>query len=108
MMVTREISDLALKRKLVKMILASCFIFFFERTPVGEGEYSNISNDEWSQLVRLGLLDKRQEKRLKDHCHALGKNAMPSLVLLHWSMKLYRLGSARNNELEKAYWEVRR
>merc|ERR1740138_976866 len=29
-------------------------------------------------------------------------------MLLHWSLILYRLKSAKNNELEKAYWSVRR
>jgi predicted membrane chloride channel (bestrophin family) len=108
MMLTREISNQALKRKLVRMLLASCFLFFFERTPTESEEYGSISNEEWAELVRLGLLDEQQELRLKDHCRDLTKNSMPSLVLLHWSMKLYRLEVARNHELDKAYWEVRR
>jgi len=116
MMLTREVSDQRLKRKLVRMILASCFLFFFERTPVEEsedkGSEGNISNAEWAELVRLGLLDRKQEARLKEHCLVLGKNAMPSLVLLHWSMKLYRLDPRFEvescSELEKAYWDVRR
>jgi len=118
MMLTREITDQRLKRKLVRMVLASCFLFFFERTPDKEAEAGdkgcegNISNGEWAELVRLGLLDRKQEARLKEHCVILGKNAMPSLVLLHWSMKLYRLDPRfeveSSHELEKAYWDVRR
>lgn len=108
MLLTREIKDQALKRKLVKMILASCFLFFFERTPNEGSEGGAVSKAEWGQLVRLGLLDDEQLKRLKAHCRNLTKNSMPSLKLLNWSMKLYRIDAAKNNELEKAYWNVRR
>lgn len=107
----RELSNPPLKRKLIKMILASCFLFFFERTPsVSEGDEDthNVSPSEWAALLRLGLIDQQQEIRLKEHCRTLKQNSMPSLLLLHWSMKLYRLETEKNNELEKAYWEIRR
>jgi len=108
MMLTRDIADQRLKRKLVKMILCSCFLFFFERTPSEDAEHGNISSEEWDELVKMGLLDKEQLRRIQHHCKELGKDSMPSLVLLHWSMKLYSLDGLRNHELEKAYWEVRR
>jgi len=36
------------------------------------------------------------------------KHAIPSYMLLHWSMNLYRSAVPRIGELEKAYWNVRR
>jgi predicted membrane chloride channel (bestrophin family) len=107
MILSREMKDTKMKRKLTKMVLASCFIFFFERTPSDEDD-SNMSQAEWDQLVSMGLLDVKQEMRLKMHCERLGMNAMPSLMLLSWSMKLYRLGCNYHLQLERTYWDVRR
>lgn len=108
MMLSREISNVALRRKLVRMLIASCFLFFFERTQSEDGSFGNVSEDEWEAVVRMGLLDEEQERRLKLHCSQLRKNSVPSLILLHWSMKLYTCDAQKDHELEKAYWEVRK
>merc|ERR1712070_862940 len=52
--------------------------------------------------------DPKQIARIKSHCKALGRDSMPSLKLLHWSMKLIRLNVERSIELDHAYWLLRR
>lgn len=105
-----EVKEHKVKRKLVRMMLASCFIFFFERTPSQstEAAYGMLSKAEWDHLARLGLIDKVQEKQLQAHCRALGNNAVPSYKLLQWSMTLCHHHVDRCVELDKGYWTVRR
>jgi predicted membrane chloride channel (bestrophin family) len=104
---SREIADKNMVRKLARLLIASAFLFFFERTEADSN--GNISEAEWGQIARLGLLTKREIKSLKVHNKRLGAHAsMPSFMLLHWSMKLYRAKSSRLNELEKTYWNIRR
>lgn len=45
---------------------------------------------------------------LTKHCQEMGKDAMPSFMLLQWSMKIYRTASPRLNDLDKAYYAVRK
>lgn len=105
--ISREISDKNLVRKLTRMLLASAFLFFFERTESSDD--GNISAREWNQLKNLGLLNDEETELLKDHCKKLGRHcSMPSFMLIQWSMRLYRKKSARLGELEKTYWMIRR
>lgn len=118
----REMSDMQLKRRLGRMLLASCFLFFFERTPItqqtgsqqqsrgeiGQNGESNISAKEWTQLRELGLLNPSEIDALQAHCIRLGSHAIPSFMILQWSMKLYREKVSRLNELDKVYLAVRK
>jgi len=109
--ITREIPDKNTVRKLSRMLLASSLLFFYERTPHDcPTTQHNISKKEWAHLQALGLLDTYERELLERHCHNLGASAVPSFLLMQWSMKLYRTKSpnnARIAELEKAYWRVR-
>merc|ERR1719506_2194727 len=59
--------------------------------------------------MSIGLLNDQETDLLKAHCKKVGRHcAMPSFMLLQWSMKLYRTKSTRLNELEKTYWAIRR
>lgn len=107
----RELKDKAFTRRLSRMLLASCFLFFFERTPAAGPEASgpsNISQTEWAQLLDTGLLEPIEVELLKKHCDKLGQHAIPSFMLLQWSMKLYRQKLPRINELDKMYLLVRK
>lgn len=108
----REISCKNTVRKLSRMLLASSLLFFYERsTPPSEHEDAhNISKQEWMQIESMGLVDQYERDLLEAHCRALGSSAIPSFLLLQWSMRLYRSQSekgARIAELEKAYWRIR-
>lgn len=106
--ISREVPDKTLVRKLTRQLLASSFLFFFERTEhSGEAEH-NVSGDEWDQLQGMDLLNEYEMMLLKAHCDKLGEHACPSFLLVQWSMRLYRTKSARLNELEKTYWNIRR
>ena len=63
----RELNDIGTLRKVTRMLLASCFIFFFERTADDDQpEGQNISEEEWDQIRVLELLSAEEEKMLKD------------------------------------------
>jgi len=103
---TREIKCQDLQRKLSRMLLASAFLFFFERTQSTDG---NVSEAEWTQITNLGLINAKECELLKAHCKKLGRHcAMPSFMLIQWSMRLYRTKSPKLNELEKTYWGIRK
>lgn len=115
----KELKDKAYTRRLSRMLLASCFLFFFERTPISQPAHvevapqgpagpSNISAKEWFQLIDLGLLLPLEVELLQKHCDRLGQHAIPSFMLLQWSMKLYREKLPRLNELDKMYLCVRK
>lgn len=111
--ICREIPEKGLQRKLARMLLASAFLFFFERTssadPNSSSESSAISNEEWGQLLDLGLVNPKETAILKAMSKTVGRrHEMPSYMLLQWSMQLYRTKSPRLNELEKQYWNIRR
>eukprot|EP00927_Polykrikos_kofoidii_P000536 TRINITY_DN10193_c0_g1_i1.p1 TRINITY_DN10193_c0_g1~~TRINITY_DN10193_c0_g1_i1.p1 ORF type:complete len:1018 (-),score=200.57 TRINITY_DN10193_c0_g1_i1:485-3538(-) len=112
---SREIPCTNTRRKMARMLLASTFIFFFQRTPISQHEDAgtatehNISLHEWTQLEKLGLLERHERELLQHHCQQTGSCAIPSFLLLQWSMRLYRTqNKARINDLETAYWNVRR
>lgn len=111
----KELKNKAMVRRLSRMLLASCFLFFFERTPTPDGSpagadnlVSNVSSREWEQLHALGLLEPAEVDLLRKHCSRLGRHSIPSFMLLHWSMKLYRGQVSRINELDKMYLTVRK
>mmetsp|Transcript_61014 Transcript_61014/g.170678 ORF Transcript_61014/g.170678 Transcript_61014/m.170678 type:complete len:399 (-) Transcript_61014:110-1306(-) len=104
---TKELEEQALVRKLVRLLLASCFMFFFACTHVQGGD-SLISDREWQQLSTLGLLDRKEVAYLRKHCDVLKQNAIPAFILMQWSMKLYRTKSARIPDLDKHYYAVRK
>lgn len=109
--ISRELKDKTMVRKLTRQLLASSFLFFFERTPHEHEELhdgSNISPDEWEQLQALDLLTEYEMDILQDHCKRLKHHSCPSFLLVQWSMKLYRTQSPRLPELEKTYWNIRR
>lgn len=58
---------------------------------------------EWTQLRNLGLLTHEEVDVLRDHCDTLRKQAIPSFLLIHWSMKYYRKHGSRVPDLDKTY-----
>jgi predicted membrane chloride channel (bestrophin family) len=104
--IDKDIKNKALQRKLLRWLLASCFVFFFERT--GEGGGDGVADSEFQQLANLGLITAEEVKALKNHGKTMKHWAIPSFVLLHWSMKLYRVHTARIADLDKTYFVVRK
>jgi len=79
------------RRKIAKLVMSSCLMFFFERTENQEAETGNVSNREYGQLKQLELLGDIEIDHLKKHCNKLQEDALPSFLVLQWSMELMRL-----------------
>lgn len=106
---SKELDQKRLVQKMSRWLLASCFIFFFERIRVGENpDDGPISNDEWTQLCSLGLMEPNEVEYMQEHCKRLKSHAIPSYHLLHWSMKLYRLYSVRHGDMDRVYMTIRK
>eukprot|EP00928_Gymnodinium_smaydae_P066006 TRINITY_DN4906_c0_g1_i1.p1 TRINITY_DN4906_c0_g1~~TRINITY_DN4906_c0_g1_i1.p1 ORF type:complete len:373 (+),score=65.17 TRINITY_DN4906_c0_g1_i1:70-1119(+) len=105
----REIRDVHLVRKLVRMVMAACFLFFFERTPdLSPTSVGCISQEEWAQLVALGLLEPDDLHAVQKHCKELGKRAIPSFILIQWIMKLYRCRIDRMHNVDMSLYNLRK
>merc|ERR1712032_1757569 len=109
-LIAKEMKETNFKRKLTRMILASCFVFFFERQPDDADDgFDGISKEKWIEMRDLGLLDDSEVQILRKHCKELGgQRAIPSFLLLQWSMKLYRTKINRVPDLDKGYFAVRK
>eukprot|EP00928_Gymnodinium_smaydae_P028707 TRINITY_DN21834_c0_g1_i1.p1 TRINITY_DN21834_c0_g1~~TRINITY_DN21834_c0_g1_i1.p1 ORF type:complete len:414 (-),score=57.74 TRINITY_DN21834_c0_g1_i1:109-1350(-) len=105
--IEKEIADRSLVRKLGRWLMASLMVFFFERSDPNK-RYEGITNREWHQLLNLGLLNERERDTLMEHCRNLRHHSIPSFMLIHWSMKLYRSKSPRIPDLDKAYFALRK
>jgi predicted membrane chloride channel (bestrophin family) len=106
-MLMRSIPRKATANKLVRMLLASTFIFYFGITPDQSPDAAgNVSQAEWSMLRGVDLLSTSEMQRLHHHCSDLHTtNGFPSLIILHWSLKLIEREAppGRFNEFEKKY-----
>jgi len=78
----------AVQRKGAKLVLASCFMFFFERSVCPEEPGKLISKRELSQLFFLELLDKDEINAVRTHAKRFGIDAVPSMLLLQWVAEL--------------------
>jgi len=108
---SKEIKDRDMVRKMTRLLLASCFMFFFscaKGTMSHEHLDAIVTNAEWEQLKNIGLLEAREVEHLKLHCSRLKHDAVPAFVLVHWSMKLYRTQVSRIPDLDKYYFSVRK
>jgi len=88
-----QVEDIVARRKIAKLVVASCLMFFFERTEDVSSE-SNVSTNEFAQLRQLELLGDREIKYLTRHCEQLGEDALPSFLVLQWAMELMRSETA--------------
>eukprot|EP00927_Polykrikos_kofoidii_P029635 TRINITY_DN25600_c0_g1_i1.p1 TRINITY_DN25600_c0_g1~~TRINITY_DN25600_c0_g1_i1.p1 ORF type:complete len:408 (+),score=58.93 TRINITY_DN25600_c0_g1_i1:218-1441(+) len=109
--ISKEVKSKNVARKLGRMVLASAFVFCFtymkdeDRGPLEDG----VTEKRWQSLVRFGLLDKEEQRLLANHCEDVGQDrAMPSFLLLHWSLKLYRTQLSRMNDLERHFYDMRK
>jgi len=96
-----------------RWLLSSCLLFFFARTKDENDDLnmSGITEAEWKQLADTGLLFENETKALKEHCQRMQQHSIPSFMLLHWSMKLYRKHTDKNAripDLDKFYLALRK
>lgn len=87
------VADIRDRRRIAKLLLASCLMFFFERT---EGLDDNdddvdISDLEFKQVEKLGLLGPSEVAHLKRHCDKMRRHGIPSFLVLQWAMEVMRM-----------------
>lgn len=83
-----QVRDVSARRRIAKLVIASCIMFFFERTEsVDEGK---VSDREFEQLQTLDLLGDYEVRHLKSHCRKMDDAALPSFLVLQWAMQLMR------------------
>lgn len=94
-----QVPDRAVQRKVSKLLLASCFMFFYEQTTGGSESLADdadkepeqrISKQEYAQLRKIELLDEFEIRALQKFCKRYGQDAIPSLLVLQWTMMLMR------------------
>lgn len=91
-----QIPQREVQRKVAKYLLASLFMFYFERTgssgpdEAGATGGSKVSKHEYTQLRRIDLLDDMEIKSMQKFCKKTKDDAIPSLLLLQWCMLLLR------------------
>lgn len=104
----REIKNRNTIRRLTRMIVGSCFLFYFELTPdPTEESVGSVSREEWEQLRNMRLISTQEIQCLQLHCNDLGTAHFPSSVLLHWVQRGYRSHIAMIPELEINFKELR-
>lgn len=84
-----QVPDKANQRKIAKLCISSCFMFFFERT-WSECDGAKVSSREFKQMKSLGLLGDNEILHLKRHCEAFEGDAVPAFLVLQWAMRLMR------------------
>lgn len=90
-----QIDDKEVQRKIAKLLLVSCFMFYYERTSTdGESDEpkhaSKISKYEYAQMRKIDLLDDIEIKAMQKFCRRYREDALPSLLLQQWCMQLLR------------------
>mmetsp|Transcript_94011 Transcript_94011/g.166467 ORF Transcript_94011/g.166467 Transcript_94011/m.166467 type:complete len:355 (-) Transcript_94011:113-1177(-) len=83
-----ELPNRAVQRKVAKLVLASIYIFYFERTGSGDGG-GKISKAEFYQLWKLDLLDEQDIRAVKAHCRHLKSDSIASFLVLQWAIELF-------------------
>lgn len=84
-----QVEDVVTRRKIAKLVISSCIMFFFERTECGD-TVGNVSEREYLQLKKLDLLGDHEIQILTRHCSKLSEDAIPSFLVLQWAMELMR------------------
>lgn len=82
-----EIPDRSVQRKIAKLVLASIYIFYFERTGTGDGG-GKISKAELYQLWRMELLSDDDIRAVTNHCRHLKSDSVASFLVLQWAIEL--------------------
>jgi len=85
-----QIPDKTVQRKVSKLLLVSCFMFYYERTGSGGIETEKISKHEYAQLRKVDLLDDVEIKAMQKFCQRYKEDAVPSLLILQWCMGILR------------------
>jgi len=101
-----QVYDDLIMWKVAKWVMSSILMFFFERTNHGEDPGSKIN---WEQLVVLDLLTKEEVDILRRHCRLLGSFAVPTLMVLTWSMELIQrttVGPEGREDMLAAFYET--
>jgi len=83
-----QVENKSAARRIAKLVMSSCFMFFYERTDSIEG--GRVSAREYKQLKSLSLLGDKEVAHLQRHCERYKDDAMPSFMVLHWAMDLMR------------------
>lgn len=86
-----ELPNRAVQRKVAKLVLASIYIFYFERTGTDDqgGNSGKISKSEFYQLWKLDLLDEADIRAVKAHCRHLKQDSIASFLVLQWAIELF-------------------
>lgn len=84
-----QVPNKGAQRKIAKLLIASCFMFFFERSE-GAIDLSAMSRREFKQLRTLKLLTDREISHLEKHCDRYVEFSLPSFLALQWSMQIMR------------------
>lgn len=111
-MIARSMPSRESALKLVRMLLASTFMFYFGITPdFSDGAMGSISEAEWATMNRLNLLTTSEVQSLHAHCadpHAT--SGFASFIVLHWSLRLIykEVDQHRHQEFERRYTALRR
>jgi len=83
------------QRKVAKLLLVSCFMFYFERT---EGNSTDedahaglkVSKHEYAQMRKIDLMDELEIHAMQRFCRRYKEDALPSLLLQQWCMQIMR------------------
>lgn len=94
-----QVPEREVQRKVSKLLLVSCFMFFYERTGTSNAEEGEckISKHEYAQLRKIELLDDFEIKALQKFCKRYKEDAVPSLLLLQWCMMIMRRATPEPN-----------
>lgn len=94
-----HVPDERVRWKVAKWTITSVLMFFFERTADPEAESDREDTIiQWDQLATLDLLEAKEIDALRTHCRLLGEEAMPSFMVLQWSMELIRFSCPNPND----------
>lgn len=89
-----QVPEKEVQRKVAKYLLASSFMFYYERTGSGSPDEqsggSKVSRAEYAQLRKIDLLDDMEIRAMQYFCKHTKNDAIPSFVLLQWCMLLLR------------------
>eukprot|EP00928_Gymnodinium_smaydae_P015441 TRINITY_DN15710_c0_g1_i2.p1 TRINITY_DN15710_c0_g1~~TRINITY_DN15710_c0_g1_i2.p1 ORF type:complete len:365 (+),score=99.28 TRINITY_DN15710_c0_g1_i2:238-1332(+) len=83
-----QIRDIVARRRIAKLVVASCIMFFFERTE--DSNDVNVSAQEYAKLKHLELLGEEEANHLQKHSVKLGAEAQPCFLVMQWAMQLMR------------------
>merc|ERR1712057_110533 len=68
------------KRKVSKLIVASCQIWFDRRSTIKKGV-------GWDSLIDLDLIEEQEAELLQEHVQRMKGGSQPSFMVLHWALQ---------------------